>query len=1735
MGSIWDKLFDPHGLGPNIPNNSRSMSGETRQRATVFDALSEGEIEGLVNGDASVYLDGTPLVDTDVYKKINPIKTTASVSASSTTVTVAAGALDHIDTDSEAGDRTIRIQGAGKVGSSVFSATAGSNTVTASSSWFTSGMASASMSAEGAAVIEIAGAGPDGRPYVGFISRYISATEVNVHPQIETTVSGVNGHIDLVSVITAYNVGSNQVTITTAASTTVSSANATIGVPRVVGWQANTGAAGSTGQRNNWEGVGYSFRVGTKNQDSVGATFANIPNASYVHAPNTRLDQNATYDGTNGVSDTIITSTNLGLPNAAETDVVKYVIEMPQLFAISTKSGTEYNSWVEFTCDFEYTRDGSTYTSHRLTGDSNSTILNRSGGYEYFNDRSTQSAHDGFIIHKTKKPFQEEYEHNVEQFKPFTAWRLRFKRVNEPNKPQEHHDNMNEAFVKFVEAQITDKLSYPYTAYAAITYSAKDFKNPKRGYHIRGKKIQVPTNYLTREEVATDSALYTRDVSDGSTESTYQDWDGNFRGDKSTFAVGHVNHEKVYCNNPAWVFYDIITNKRYGLGEIVDPAYIDKYALYQIARYCDELVPDGKGGEEPRFTCNAYLKQKTEAYKVLKDLATVFRGMMYWMDGQMVTVQDRPKEPIYTFTPGNVIDGDFAYESTSTRIRANQIVVKWNDPDDQYQGKSHIVDDVDNIIDTGRIISKNMTAFGCTSEGQAHRIGKWKLITDKVETELCKFSTSMNAGFLRPGDIINIQDHNLDSVQFSGRIKAGTSTTVVTLDRAVTLAANTTYKLHLVYPTGGAYLEQDAATINSTAYVKGDLVLLDEDGGAIDTQAKAANVKDDSNNSVMLAWSENSRVETKTISTSAGTIAAGSNITVSSAFSSAPNAEVIWAISGTINNAEITGNPKQYRIMGIDDEGSGTFSIAAALYNDKKYDIVEKDYAIQVVDKKQIATRPTQDELVPRPASISFDLQRIPVDDSAADGTENLTPTYKVVVEWDNPVETRLSGNVVANSYVNETLGKTETGITLGAAATTSTGYGIIAKGTSEEEVIQWTAKSGNDITAVRGALRTTARAHDTGVSFTEMTSFESVYKHLSHFELEHNFNSPGGRAKKLVSVVVDGQRNSFELQGVRTGTYTARIRTVNTNGSVSQWRTLEKTLGTPQPTTSATNINNLGVGGTISSGITIDTSGNWDISSSPYTVVNLAGNEYSVTQATATHAQRRQSFSGMSDGETGYAVFDASLLASDPWKATQLQTDSTFHMGAGTVAGSFSWWREVGASNIGLALCSGTITTTANSSTVTGSGTSFTSDFSSGDLIRLGSTNDYAVNTAAWYGYVDTVASNTSLTVKGVVTKAFSGKYAYKQLWKPDFANDFILSKVIRNSSSSYTLNNYVTGPGADGSDGATGATGVSTKTIYQAAVLASKPSTPSASSGVPSGWSDSIPSLSGSELCWMSIGVRAAGGTNYTWGDVILNLLTKDNIPDFGLAKADIGLGNVPNTDMTNIGNATSGTLSTGRGGTGLTSISTLLNSNVDAEHVGLENVPNVDMRDMGNANAGTLAAARGGTGLNSVSTLLNSNTTASDVGLGNVPNVDMRDLGNATSGTLSVARGGTGLGSLATLLNTNVTTFTVDKAQVLIWSNLSDNLTPAATTYDWTVTWLNGAGTSLGTTVIRAAVNTSNNTSLLAMTTQSNGASATVSLGGAVSAGSFQVTTVTLNSVVCTLSAQIIDGSGWDFKSG
>jgi len=209
---------------------------------------------------------------------------------------------------------------------------------------------------------------------------------------------------------------------------------------------------------------------------------------------------------------------------------------------------------------------------------------------------------------------------------------------------------------------IKDRLSYPYTSLISTSFSSKQYQEPpKMSYLMQGLKVKVPSTYTPREYTTDGVAKYD------------QFWDGTFKT------------ELQYTDNPAWVFYDIVTNNRYGAGKWIQESDIDKYSLYRIARYCDELVDNGAGGTEPRFRSNIFLTKATDVYKVLKDFASTFTGMLYWMDGQLTPVQDSPSDPVYNFTKGNVIDGKFGYESSGTKTRSNQVIVTWNDPAANYE------------------------------------------------------------------------------------------------------------------------------------------------------------------------------------------------------------------------------------------------------------------------------------------------------------------------------------------------------------------------------------------------------------------------------------------------------------------------------------------------------------------------------------------------------------------------------------------------------------------------------------------------------------------------------------------------------------------------------------------------------------------------------------------------------------------------------------------------------------------------------------------------------------------------------------------------------------------------------------------------------------------------------------------------------------------------------------------
>lgn len=311
-----------------------------------------------------------------------------------------------------------------------------------------------------------------------------------------------------------------------------------------------------------------------------------------------------------------------------------------------------------------------------------------------------------------------------------------------------------------------EKLRYPNTALVGISIDAQQFASiPRMAFMIRGLKVLVPSNYVP------DARAYI-----GS-------WDGTFK--------------RAWTDNPAWVWYDMLTNTRYGLGGLLDSALIDKYALYSIAQYCDVMVPDGYGGVEPRFTCNLALTTQQDAWKLVNDMVSVFRAICFWAGGSLTAVQDAPKSKRYGFNNSNVVGGDFSYQSVASDQRYNVAAVTWNDPSQQYKQSVEVVERPELIAKWGRIQQSDVVAIGCTSRGQARRLGRWLLY---AESEAVTFAVGADGALPLPGDIIDIADANRAGARNGGRLLAGSTASTLLLDAPIGLAG--TGVVSVVLPNG---------------------------------------------------------------------------------------------------------------------------------------------------------------------------------------------------------------------------------------------------------------------------------------------------------------------------------------------------------------------------------------------------------------------------------------------------------------------------------------------------------------------------------------------------------------------------------------------------------------------------------------------------------------------------------------------------------------------------------------------------------------------------------------------------------------------------------------------------------------------------------------------------------------------------------------------------------------------
>ncbi len=297
--------------------------------------------------------------------------------------------------------------------------------------------------------------------------------------------------------------------------------------------------------------------------------------------------------------------------------------------------------------------------------------------------------------------------------------------------------------------------TYPGSAVAGLMFDSEQFGNkfPRRNYLIKGRIIQVPSNYDP------DKRIYSGI------------WDGTFK--------------PAFTNNPAWVLWDLLTHPRYGMGKRFNISEVDKFALYAIGRYCDEQVDDGFGGKEPRITCNAYITDMRKAYDVMADMCAMMRIMPVWNGRTLTFIQDRPSDVVWPYTNANVIDGNFQYSFSALKSRHTAVEVRFIDPNNGWKTSVELVEDDASIARFGRNVMR-VDAFGCTSRGQAHRHGLWLLTTEKLETQTVEFNIGSEGLRHMPGDIIEIADNNYADNQIGGRLThIDYASQTLTLDRNI--------------------------------------------------------------------------------------------------------------------------------------------------------------------------------------------------------------------------------------------------------------------------------------------------------------------------------------------------------------------------------------------------------------------------------------------------------------------------------------------------------------------------------------------------------------------------------------------------------------------------------------------------------------------------------------------------------------------------------------------------------------------------------------------------------------------------------------------------------------------------------------------------------------------------------------------------------------------------------------
>ncbi|MCK7012277.1 host specificity protein J [Enterobacter roggenkampii] len=359
-----------------------------------------------------------------------------------------------------------------------------------------------------------------------------------------------------------------------------------------------------------------------------------------------------------------------------------------------------------------------------------------------------------------------ERSHRIDLPQAGSTWTIRLRKITADANSAKIGDTMTlQSFTEVIDA----KLRYPNTALLYIEFDSSQFNGsiPQISCEPSGRVIRVPDNY------------------DPETRTYSGTWTGAFKW--------------AWTDNPAWIFYDLVVTDRFGLGNRLTAANIDKWTLYQVAQYCDQPVPDGKGGSgtEPRYTCNVYIQDRNDAYTVLRDFAAIFRGMTYWGDDQIVALADMPRDVDFTYTHANVVDGKFVYSSSTTKSRYTNALVSWSDPANGYADAMEPVFEQALVARYG-FNQLEITAIGCTRQSEANRKGRWGILTNNKD-RVVTFDVGLDGNIPQPGYIIAVSDRNLSGRDLGGRLSA-VNGRVLKLDRVPSAKAGDRIMVNL--PSG---------------------------------------------------------------------------------------------------------------------------------------------------------------------------------------------------------------------------------------------------------------------------------------------------------------------------------------------------------------------------------------------------------------------------------------------------------------------------------------------------------------------------------------------------------------------------------------------------------------------------------------------------------------------------------------------------------------------------------------------------------------------------------------------------------------------------------------------------------------------------------------------------------------------------------------------------------------------